>query len=116
MDADGSFIMPSGETYVFIAGELTEIQSEDETDTNAEDLEEAETTIVALTEKVAELANTVAELQASNSTKDALIAGYKASSKPAPVNAKPAPKTVETKEPSKASAAIANLNKNVIKK
>lgn len=97
MDADGSFIMPDGETYVFIAGELQEIQSEDETDTNsAEDLAEAETTIVALTEKVNELINTVSELQASNSAKDVLIAGYKASSKPAPNQAKEAPKAKDT--------------------
>lgn len=118
MDADGSFIMPDGETYVFIAGELQEIQSEDETDTNsAEDLAEAETTIVALTEKVNELINTVSELQASNSAKDVLIAGYKASSKPAPNASKPNPApTVPAQEPSKASAAVANLNKNVIKK
>lgn len=118
MDADGSFIMPDGETYVFIAGELQEILSEEETDTNsAEDLSEAETTITALMEKVTELSNTVAELQASNSTKDALIAGYKASSKPAPNQAKEAPKTKEKEaEPSKASLAVANLNKNVIKK
>jgi ATP-dependent protease ClpP protease subunit len=118
MDADGSFIMPDGETYVFIAGELQEIQSEDETDANsAEDLAEAETTIVALTEKVNELINTVSELQASNSAKDVLIAGYKASSKPAPNASKPNPApAVPAKEPSKASLAVANLNKNVIKK
>ena len=115
MDADGSFIMPDGETYVFIAGELTEIQSEDVTDTN-EDLVEAENTIVALTEKVNELINTVSELQASNSAKDALIAGYKASSKPAPNQAKEAPKEKEKEAtPSKASLAVANLNKNVKK-
>src|SRR6478609_244382 len=118
MDADGSFIMPDGETYVFIAGELTEIQSKDQTltDVSAEDLAEAETTITALMEKVTELSNKVEELQASNSTKDALIAGYKASSKPAPANNKPAPKTVETKEVSKVASAVANLNKNLIKK
>lgn len=117
MDADGSFIMPSGETYVFISGELQEILSEDETDTSEADLTEAETTITALMEKVTELSNTVAELTASNSTKDALIAGYKASSKAAPNQAKEAPKEKQKEtEPSKASLAVANLNKNVIKK
>ncbi len=119
MDADGSFIMPDGETYVFIAGELTEIQSVDQTDTNAnaEDLAEAETTIVALTEKVNELINTVSELQASNSAKDVLIAGYKASSKPAPNQSKEAPKEKEKEAtPSKASKAVANLNQNLTKK
>lgn len=118
MDADGSFIMPDGETYVFIAGELQEIQSEDETDTNsAEDLAEAETTITALMDKVNELSNKVEELTASNSTKDALIAGYKASSKPAPAQSKEAPKAKEVEAtPSKASLAVANLNKNLTKK
>lgn len=112
MDADGSFIMPDGETYVFVAGELTEIQSEDVTDTNAEDLAEAENTITALMEKVTELSNTVSELQASNSTKDAIIEGYKASSKPAPANSKPAPKPTEPAPKATAvSKAIANLNK-----
>jgi hypothetical protein len=116
MDADGSFIMPDGETYVFVAGELTEIQSEEETDTNAEaDLAEAETTITALMEKVTELTNKVDELTASNSTKDVLIAGFKASSKPAPTNTKPNPTTTPVEKPSKLSGAIANLNKTKTK-
>lgn len=116
MDADGSFIMPSGETYVFIAGELQEILSEDETDTNSEDLAEAETTITALMERVSAQEATIAELQASNSTKDALIAGYKASSKPAPNQAKEAPKAKDPEaEPSKASLAVANLKKHLTK-
>lgn len=63
---------------------------------------------VALTEKVTELSNTVAELQASNSTKDALIAGYKASSKPAPNQSKEAPKTKETLENKGLSEKIKN--------
>lgn len=117
IDADGSFIMPDGETYVFIAGELQEILSEDETDTSAEDLAEAETTITALMEKVNELTNKVDELTASNSTKDALIAGYKASSKPAPNQGKEAPKEKASEaKVTEASKAVANLNKNVIKK
>lgn len=103
MDADGSFIMPNGDTYVFIAGELQEIQSEDETDTNAEDLAEANATIELLTDKVNEL--------------ESQISAYQASSKPAPSANKPAPKPADPKpEVSKASLAIANLNKNVIKK
>lgn len=118
MDADGSFIMPSGETYVFIAGELTEIQSEDQTltDVSAEDLAEAETTITALMEKVTELTNKVEELTASNSTKDALIAGYKASSKPAPVSSKPNPApAIPATTATEASKAVANLKKHLTK-
>lgn len=112
MDADGSYIMPNGDTYVCVAGELVEIKSEDETDTSSEDLAEAESTITALMEKVNELTNKVEELTASNSTKDALIAGYKASSKPAPVQAKDAPKPTEPAPKATAvSQAIANLNK-----
>lgn len=117
MDADGSFIMPDGETYVFIAGELTEIQSEDVTDTNAEALAEANATIALLTEQLEAVSNKAVELDTQNKAKDALIAGYKASSKPAPNQSKEAPKTKEPEAtPSKASSAVANLNKNVIKK
>ncbi len=115
MNADGSFIMPSGETYVFITGELTEIQSEDVTDTNAEDLAEAESTITALMEKVNELTNKVEELTASNSTKDALIAGYKASSKPAPNQPKEAPKEKEQETEKGLSDKIKNIQNIKIK-
>lgn len=117
MDADGSFIMPDGETYVFIVGELTEIQSEDVTDTNESDLAEANATIALLTEQLEKASNKVEELVAINSNKDAIISGYKASSKPAPAQAKQAPKEKSPEaQVSKASLAIANLNKNVIKK
>lgn len=114
MDADGSFIMPSGETYVFIAGELTEIQSEDMNDT--EDLAEANATIEELTTQLEAAVNKLEELNASNSAKDAIIAGYKASSRPAPAASKPAPKpAAPAAEVSKASQAIANLNKHKTK-
>jgi len=116
MDADGSFIMPDGETYVFIAGELTEIQSEDVTDTNAEtDLAEANATIALLTEQLESITNKATELDNQNKAKDALIAGFKGSSKPAPTANKQAPKTVEVEKPSKLSGAIANLNKTKTK-
>lgn len=117
MDADGSFIMPDGETYVFIAGELQEMQSEDETDTDADALAEANATIALLTEQLEAVSNKAVELDTQNKAKDALISGYKASSKPAPNQSKEAPKTKEPEAtPSKASSAVANLNKNVIKK
>lgn len=117
MDADGSFIMPDGETYVFIAGELTEIQSEDVTDTNESALAEANATIALLTEQLEAVSNKAVELDTQNKAKDALIAGYKASSKPAPNQSKEAPKEKDKEAtPSKASKAVANLNQNLIKK
>jgi len=115
MDADGSFIMPDGETYVFIAGELTEIQSEDETDTNDEALAEANATIALLTEQLESVSNKAVELDAQNKANLALIAGYKASSKAAPTSNKQAPKNVEVEKTSKLSGAIANLNRQKTK-
>lgn len=116
MDADGSFIMPDGETYVFIAGELTEIQSEDVTDTNESDLAEANSTIAALTEQLEKATNLVEELSASNKAKDVIISGYKASSKPAPVKGKEAPKAKEPEaKVTEASKAVANLKKHLTK-
>lgn len=117
MDADGSFIMPDGETYVFIAGELQEIQSEDETDANEEALAEANATIALLTEQLEAVSNKAVELDTQNKANIALIAGYKASSKPAPTQGKEAPKEKEPEaKVSKASQAVANLNKNLTKK
>ncbi len=115
MDADGSFIMPDGETYVFVAGELTEIQSEDITDTSAEALAEANATIALLTEQLEAVSNKATELDTQNKAKDALIAGFKGSSRPAPASNKQAPKIVEVEKPSKLSGAIANLNKTKTK-
>lgn len=113
MDADGSFIMPNGETYVMVAGELMEIQSEEITDTEDNALAEANATIALLTEQLAAVSNKAIELDAQNKAKEALIAGYKASSKPAPTSTKEAPKAKQ-EEPkiSEVSKAIANLNKN----
>jgi len=115
MDADGSFIMPDGETYVFVAGELTEIQSVDMTDTNAQALEEANAAIALLTEKLEAVSNKAVELDTQNKANIALIAGYKASSKSAPTSNKQAPKNVEVEKPSKLSGAIANLNRQKTK-
>lgn len=117
MDADGSFIMPSGETYVFVMGELMEIQSEDETDTNDEsNLAAANATIEEQNGLIQALTSEVAELKASNASKEAQILAFKASSKPAPVQAKsnPNPKAPE-QTPTAASQAVANLNKNLKK-
>lgn len=112
MDADGSYIMPSGETYVCVAGVLQEIQSEDETDTDESALAEANATIALLTEQLEAVSNKAVELDAQNKANLAIIAGYKASSKPAPAQAKDAPKPTEPAPKATAvSQAIANLNK-----
>ena len=117
MDADGSFIMPDGETYVLVAGELTEIKNAEDKKMDSEALAEANATIALLTEQLEAVSNKAVELDAQNKANIALIAGYKASSKPAPNASKPNPApTTPVQEPSKASAAVANLNKNVIKK
>lgn len=112
MDADGSFIMENGDTYVFIAGVLEEIQSEDETDTeNAEDsatkdaiIAEQETVIVGLMAKVAELENTI---QAS-----------KAKSKPAPASekAKSGEENGSKNKVTPTSTAVKNWKENINKK
>lgn len=103
VDAEGSYIMPSGETYVFVAGELTEIvvvQPVDETD-----LAEANATIETLTTQLEAMTNKVTELEGK-------ISAYNASSKPAPVASKPAPKQAEpTQGATAVSKAITNLNK-----
>lgn len=110
MDADGSFIMPDGETYVFVAGELQEIQSEDETDTNDEALAEANETIAALEE-------TVAGLMAKVEQQGKTIKAYQAKSKPAPASERS--KEGEGEKGNKASAgksAVAALKANINKK
>lgn len=113
MDADGSFIMPNGDTYVFIAGELTEIQSEDVTDTDeATDLASANATIEEQSTLIETMSARITELEASNAAKDLQISGFKASSKPAPNNTKPAPKpNTPVEEVSKVANAINNLNR-----
>jgi hypothetical protein len=66
-------------------------------------------------EKVTELTNRVEELTASNSAKEALIAGYKASSKPVKVQAKSAPKEQEAQEDKGISEKIKNIQNIKIK-
>lgn len=111
MDADGSFIMENGDTYVFIAGELTEIQSKDVTDTeNAEDLEAANAVIAEQEEVIAGLMAKVSELETT-------IQASKAKSKPAPASEKTkTQEEVKNKKPSKTSEAVAKWKENINKK
>lgn len=113
MDADGSFIMPNGETYVFIEGELQEILSEDETDTIEDDKDEI---IANLTAQLEAMTNKAIELDVQNKAKDATIASFRASSKPAPTTAKtPEPKQAKQEE-SKGKKAVSSFLSNIKKK
>ena len=106
-DAEGSYVMLSGETYVFVAGELTEIiPAEDEMS-----LEDAKAEIAALTEQLEAMTNKAVDLDTQNKEKDVLIANFKASSKPAPKQEKEAPKAKEEKTETTVSKAVANFNK-----
>lgn len=107
-DADGSFVMATGETYVFVAGELTEIIPVEDEMT----IEEAKAEIEALRGQLEAVTNKAVELDTQNKSNIALIASYKASSKPAPKAEKESPKAKQDdpKETS-ASKAVSNFNK-----
>lgn len=106
-DAEGSYVMLSGETYVFVAGELTEIiPAEAEGDATSLQAE-----IDALTAQLEAMTNKAVDLDTQNKEKDVLIANFKASSKPAPKQEKEAPKAKGEKTETTASKAVANFNK-----
>jgi len=107
MDAEGSFVMLSGETYVFVAGELTEIMPVEEEMT----IDEAKAEIVALTEQLEAVTNKAVELDVQNKANIAAIANFKASSKAAPKTEKEAPKAKEEEKTTTASKAVSNFNK-----
>lgn len=105
--AEGSYVMLSGETYVFVAGELTEIMPAEEEMT----LEDAKAEIAALNEQLEAVTNKAVDLDTQNKAKDVLISNFKASSKPAPKEQKEAPKAKEEEKTTTASKAVANFNK-----
>ena len=108
-DAEGSFVMPEGETYVFVAGELTEIIPE-EAEASADD---KDAIIANLTEQLEALSNKAEDLALQNKAKDTVISNYKAMSKPAPANSGVKPTNSEAKKVSNATNAVAYLtNKN----
>lgn len=90
-DADGSYVMKSGETYVFVAGELTEIIEKVE-EVISEDLVAMQATINDLTAKLE-------EVTAVASKQQTVIANYKnivsASAKQEPSDAPKNTKVVE---------------------
>jgi ATP-dependent Clp protease protease subunit len=83
-DAEGDFLMPDGETYVFVGGELTEILPVISDDSET-DLAEANATIALLTDQLEKATNKLNE-------QEVLISNYKASSKPVNTVSKPAPR------------------------
>lgn len=114
-DAVGSFVLLSGETYVFEAGNLIEIipaeMAAESTDTTLASLE-AENE--ELKSKLEEITNKAIELDAQNKAKALIISNYQNSkSKSAPILAKDNLQKEETKEVkiSAASEAVSNLKK-----
>jgi ATP-dependent Clp protease protease subunit len=105
-DAEGSFIMLSGETYVFVGGELTEIIPSEEEMT----IDDAKAEILALTQQLEAITNKAVELDLQNKSKDVLISNFKASSKAIPKQEKESPKSNIEKQ-TNASLAVSNFNK-----
>lgn len=109
MDAEGKYVMLTGETYVFEAGVLTEIipvEEEPVVDVVALQAENE-----ALTAQLEAMTNKAVDLDTQNKANIALIANFKASSKPAPKEQKEAPKAKEEEKTTTASKAVANFNK-----
>jgi hypothetical protein len=89
-DAEGEFLMPDGETYVFVGGELTEILPVVSDDSET-DLAEANATIALLTDQLEKATNKINE-------QEVLISNYKVSSKPVNTVSKTAPRNVPVKK------------------
>ena len=106
-DAQGDYVMSTGETFTFEAGELTKITPAEEEMT----IEDAKAEIEALHSQLEAVTNKAVELDVQNKANIALIANFKASSKVIPLVAKVAPKKVEILEATSASKAVANFNK-----
>ena len=106
-DAQGDYVMSTGETFTFEAGELTKITPVEEEMT----IEDAKAEIEALHSQLEAVTNKAVELDVQNKANIALIANFKASSKVIPIVAKVAPKKAETVDATSASKAVANFNK-----
>lgn len=107
VDAEGNYVMLSGETYVFESGTLTEIIPAEE-EVSLEDLK-AENQV--LRDQLEAVTNKAVDLDTQNKANIALIANFKAISKPAPKEQKEAPKAKEEQIKTTASKAVANFNK-----
>lgn len=107
VNAEGDYVMLSGETYMFEAGILTEIMPIGE----EMSLKDAQAEIAALTEQLEAMTNKAVDLDTQNKSNITLIANFKASSKPAPKEQKEAPKAKEEEKTTTTSKAVANFNK-----
>lgn len=114
-DAVGSFVLLSGETYVFEAGTLIEIiPAEMAAESNDTTLASLEAENEELKSKLEEITNKAIELDTQNKAKALIISNYQNSkSKSAPILAKDNLQKEETKEVkiSAASEAVSNLKK-----
>lgn len=108
-DAEGSYVMKSGETYVFVAGELTEIIAVAAEEVSEEVVAAMQTEIDSLTEALEQATNKAIELEAANKKQADTIANYKKITSKAPPSgegSKP-PKNENKDKESKASKAVA---------
>jgi lactam utilization protein B len=108
-DADGEFVTADGETYVFVAGELTEIKP-------VEDVvvaEDKDAIIAALEEQLSAMTAKAVDLSNEVKAKTSVILNFQAKSKTAPTVEKATLKKEETK--SNNASAIANLRNNLKK-
>ena len=104
-DAEGSFVMQSGETYVFAAGELTEIIEAVE----EEDVEALKAERDALAEQLEAVTNKAEELVTANASLNEQLAKFKNARSQAPAQA--AKEKPVKQEPAKINRAAAAFEK-----
>lgn len=106
-DAEGEYVMKSGETYVFTAGELTEIkEAEDDTD----ELEALREENAALASQLEEVLNRAEALKTENTAMASQIAKFKAAASAPPAKPK------EKKKPEEKKPVVVNKASDALKK
>lgn len=108
-DAEGEFVMADGETYVFVAGELTEIKPVEKVVA----IEDKDAIIAALEEQLSAMTAKAVDLSNEVKAKSNVILNFKAKSKTAPTVEKTTTNKEETKSTN--ALAIANLRNNLNK-
>lgn len=108
-DAEGEFVMADGETYVFVAGELTEIKPVEE----VEDAEDKDSIIAALEEQLLAMTAKAVDLSNEVKAKESVILNFQAKSKGVGFVQKTKQKEGELKGNN--ATAIANLRNNLKK-
>lgn len=121
IDANGDYVMKSGETYVFVDGQLTEIKEASTEEPTSEDAVALQAEIDTLTAKLEEVTTKasaeIETLRAEASKKDTIIANYKNIVSASAPKDGGKQKEKETKEASTASKAIGSfVNNNLLKK